>query len=114
MAENKLMQFPYEKVAMAGGEMPDGLAMPDCLMFLGLRFLYSQYKSGTIGRETATAEKRKLISKYKYQMFLQEASERYVKQIHQTEDARAEYRKDRTLEAADRLVMALEGKSVCQ
>jgi hypothetical protein len=110
----KLPEFPYERQAMAGEEMPDGLNMPDTLMYIGLRMLYNQYKSGTIGRDLATAEKRKLIKKYKYQMFLQEASERYVKNIKQTELARAEYRKERTLEAADKLVLALEGKILCQ
>lgn len=112
--EQKLQEFPYEKLAMSGAEMPDDLNMPDALMYIGLRMLYHQYKTGLINREIATSEKRKLIKKYKYQTFLQEASDRCVEIIKQTELARAEYRKEKTLDAADRLVLAIEGRSVCQ
>ena len=34
MAETKLLELPYEKIAMTGGEMPNGLEYPDQILFL--------------------------------------------------------------------------------
>ena len=56
MANEKLMELPYEKIAMAGGEMPEGLEYPDQILFLELRLLYDSYKRKLIDRETATRE----------------------------------------------------------
>lgn len=112
--EQKLQEFPYERLAMSGAEMPDDLDMPNALMYIGLRTLYHQYRTGLISRDLATSEKRKLIKKYNYQLFLQEASDRCVEIIKQTELARAKYRKERTLDSADKLVLAIEGRNVCQ
>ena len=39
MAESKLLELPYEKIAMAGGEMPDDLEWYDRQLFLMLRTL---------------------------------------------------------------------------
>ena len=57
MAESKLLELPYERIAMAGGEMPKGLEYPDQILFLELRLLYDSYKRKLIDRESATREK---------------------------------------------------------
>ena len=51
MAESKLLELPYEKIAMAGGEMPEGLEYPDQILFLELRLLYDSYKRKLIERQ---------------------------------------------------------------
>ena len=64
MSESKLLELPYEKIAMAGGEMPKGLEYPDQILFLELRLLYDSYKRKLIDRETATQEKVELLRTY--------------------------------------------------
>jgi hypothetical protein len=39
MADNALPELPYERIAMAGGEMPDDLEWYDRQIFLQLRML---------------------------------------------------------------------------
>jgi hypothetical protein len=109
MAESKLLELPYEKVAMAGGEMPKGLEYPDQILFLELRLLYDSYKRKMIDRETATREKVELLRTYEGHKVVDSMGKQWVEQIKKTELCRAEYRKNRTLENADRLLKSIEG-----
>ena len=52
------------KMACDKPEMPDGLCLPEQLLFQSLRSLYYQYSQGFIKREQATAEKKRLIEAY--------------------------------------------------
>lgn len=61
--------LPYESAAMRGDEMPDGLSMPDQMLFLALRSLYWQVRKGIIDRDRAVLEKRKLLDDYRVQKF---------------------------------------------
>lgn len=56
--------LPYERQAMNGDEMPDGLPYYDQLLFLQLRLLYDTHKKGIIDRETARKEKRQMLDEY--------------------------------------------------
>jgi hypothetical protein len=109
MAENKLLELPYEKIAMSGGEMPSGLDYPDQILFLELRLLYDSYKRKMIDRDTATREKVELLRTYEGHKFVDSMGKLWVKQIKKTELFRSEYRKNRTLENADRLLKSIEG-----
>lgn len=104
--------LPYEKAAMSGDEMPDGLKYPDQVLFLELRMLYDQVKRGIISRDTAILEKKKLLDEYRIYKFNEQMGEEWTAQIKATELARAAYRKDRTLENADKLVALLEGRKM--
>lgn len=110
--ETRLKELPYEKIAMAGGEMPDGLSAPDQIMFLGLRLLYNSYKREIIDRETARKEKVKLLNEYGTNLILDGLSKHWAQQHIKTEEARQAYRKNRTLENADALIFAFEGVPV--
>jgi hypothetical protein len=101
--------LPYEKIAMAGGEMPDGLEYPDQILFLELRMLYDQYNKGFMDRAAAMREKRKLLDVYRAHQFNDQMGKEWTRQIRLTELARAAFRKERTLENADRLLDAIEG-----
>jgi hypothetical protein len=110
MAESKLLELPYEKIAMAGGEIPKGLEYPDQILFLELRLLYDSYKRKLIDRDKATQEKVELLRTYEAHKIVDKMGKEWVDQIKRTELARAAYRKDRTLENADRVIDCVEGK----
>lgn len=114
MDEVKLPELSYERIAMAGGEMPDGLDWPDRQVFLGLRSLYWQYKNGIVDRETAKKEKIKLLQGYDFQKWQDSFCTQFVEKIKRTEAARQEYRKNRTLENADALILAMENAPVTE
>jgi hypothetical protein len=110
MAESKLLELPYEKIAMAGGEMPEGLEYPDQILFLELRLLYDSYKRKLIDRDRATQEKVELLRIYEAHKIVEKMGKEWVDQIKRTELARAEYRKNKTIENADRVIECFEGK----
>ena len=113
MAEQtKLPEFSWERIAMAGGEMPDNLPYSEQLLFLALRLLYDSYKRKLIDRETATKEKSKLITEYQVNVLMDKIILDLVDQLKRSELARAEYRKNRTLENADKVIDTLEGKRI--
>ena len=58
MAEETGIVLPWEKDAMAGLEMPNGLSYPDQILYLSLLMLYRQYYQKIIERDTATKEKK--------------------------------------------------------
>ena len=107
MAETNF-ELPYEKIAMQGGEMPEGLTLTDQNMFLSLRSLYDNYRKGIVDRDTASREKNRLIIEYKSSVLIDMVCRGWADQIKQTEMARAEYRKNRTLENADKLLASVE------
>lgn len=112
MAEETGVVLPWEKDAMAGLEMTDGLSYPDQILYLSLRMLYAQYFKKVIDRETATKEKRKLLDEYKVYQFREEMGKQWVEVIRLTELARADYRKDPCHENAMKLIEIIEGKKL--
>lgn len=109
MAETKLLELPYEKTAMSGGEMPKDMEYPDQILFLELRLLYDSYKRKLIDRDTATQEKVELLRTYEAHKIVDRMGKVWVDQIRRTELARAEYRKNKTIENADKLLACVEG-----
>lgn len=109
MSDAKLLELPYEKIAMAGGEMPKGMEYPDQILFLELRLLYDSYKRRLIDRDKATQEKVELLRTYEAHKIVDKMGKEWVDQIKRTEMARSEYRKDKTIENADKLLACVEG-----
>lgn len=112
MAEETGIVLPWEKDAMAGLEMPNGLSYPDQILYLSLRMLYRQYYQKIIERDTATKEKKKLLDEYKVYQFREELEKQWVEIIRLTELARAEYRKNPCHENAMKLIDIIEGKKL--
>ena len=112
MADNALPELPYERIAMSGGEMPDDLEWYDRQIFLQLRMLYHQFKQRIIDRETASNEKRKMLKDYDFNKFQNDFTKNIAQKIMDTDAARMEYRKNRTLENADAIILAFEGVPV--
>jgi hypothetical protein len=113
MAEQvKLPEFPWERIAMSGGEMPPDIPCADKIPFLSLRLLYKSYRDGIINRDQATEEKKAILHDWQLYQISEKAMEQCAEIIKSTELARAEYRKNRTLENADKLVSAIEGGKI--
>lgn len=112
MADETGTVLPWEKDAMAGLEMPDGLSYPDQILYLELRMLYHQYYQKIIDRDTATKEKKKLLDEYRINQFREEMGKQWVEVIRLTDLARCDYKKNRTIENADRLIEIIEGRNL--
>ena len=54
-----------ERLAASEEEMPDGLTMPEQLLFLTLRELYKNFRSGAVNRERAKREKSRVLVAYR-------------------------------------------------
>lgn len=102
--------LPWEQVAIRGDEMPDGLSYPDAILFLQLRMLYAQKRADLIDRETAVREKKKLLDEYRAYKYREKMGDEWVEVIKQTETARAEFRKNPSIETASKLVDIIEGR----
>lgn len=106
-------EFPGERIAMQGGEMPDGLSLPDQLAFTALRNIYDAYHKKLITREMAAAEKRRLRRTYTVAResleFQDKLADHRARQLRDTEAAKTACRKDPTPENALRLCNALDG-----
>ncbi len=107
------MVYEFEMTAMHGGEMPEGLSLPDQMLFLGLRSLYQTYHSGGIDRETARREKGKLGYQrdlWDRKLHIGEGlSQKSVEMFKAVEASASRYAKERTLENADKLYRAVYG-----
>lgn len=109
MADETGTVLPWEKDAMAGLEMPDGLSYPDQILYLGLRMLYHQYYQKIIDRGTAIKEKKRLLEEHRMNKFCEELGKRWVEIIRLTELARTDYRKNPCHENAMKLIEIIEG-----
>lgn len=108
------MELPYERQAMRAQPMPDGLSLEDQLMYQSLSILYARYKRNELTRAQATAEKGKLVYEYDRRNKIEAASSDLTKwhtELRKAiEAAQCRYRKEHTLEAADALSAALDGR----
>ena len=107
--EGKMTEFKYERQAMAGEEMPDGLRFSDQHCYLSLRMLYQQYRNCVIDRETARNEKRKILNTYEYDLMWENIADGFIKNRDNSELARAEYRKNHCHENAVKIIESIEG-----
>lgn len=105
----EVTKFPYEHIAAAGGEMPDVMEYPDQIAFLLLRELYAQLRQGIIDRDTAIREKRKISREYDAYKIAEQTGKQWIEAIKATELARAEFRKNPTVENGHKLVKAIDG-----
>lgn len=108
------MVFPFEREAANGAPMPDGLSLVDQCAFYFLQTLYQGLRTGTKTREQAAEEKGRMAYQYykekRTMEHWQRVGDHWSEIIRQTEAAQNAYRKSRTLENADRLSAALDGR----
>ena len=106
-------EFPWERSAMRGEEMPDGLSLADQMAYTAVRNIYLSYDRRYITRETASEEKQKIRLSYercqKKEAVQRELALFQAKRIRMTEGAVCACRKDPTPENAVRLCNILDG-----
>ena len=105
--------FPWEREAMQGAEMPDGLSLEDQLAYQAITMLYGRFRLKLVDRATGSAEKGKIgyeLECRKRQADLhRKLLEWDIRLKKNVEGAINAYRKERTLENADRLVDIIDG-----
>lgn len=110
------MELPYEREAMRGNLMPDGLRLHDQSAFQALRNLYDRYKRGAITKEDASAEKRLIVAQRNREEASFEQNRRYTllhaKLWKEIEAAGNRYGRERTIENADAFYQAVYGCGV--
>lgn len=68
-----------ERAASAGKPLPDGLTGPEKMLYITMRGLYAQYRSGVISLDQAKKEKRLLINDFGQMELREKSLERSVK-----------------------------------
>ena len=107
------MEFPFERSAMRGDPMPEGLRLYEQCAYQALRHLYALYHRKVIPREDAAQEKKKLRAQYEIAKADFETNRRNnlknAQMWKQIEAAANRYSAERTLENADAFVEAVYG-----
>ena len=81
----------------------------DQLMFQALANLYGRFYGKQISKEAAATEKKELLRNYEHWKFMWSMGDHWAAMLKGTEMARTEYRKNPTLENADKLLAAIDG-----
>lgn len=104
--------MPFESAAMRGDDLPDGLNLPDQVLFLSLRSLYWQVRKGVVDRERAVAEKKKLLNAHRVQCFNRDLWENAARRERKIEHSITEVLKDQELmqnQKVRSLISAIDG-----
>lgn len=102
-----MTEFPFEKDAMNGRPLTQGLDIADSCLYIALKNLYAMYRNKLISRKDATEEKRRLIynwttDKSKIEFLNRDSEELRNKISVASED----YKKNPCIENADKLYAA--------
>lgn len=104
--------FPWEREAMQGAEMPDGLTIYDQMAYISLRTLYHDYHEKRLDRATASAEKRRIFGAWdrakRTADFERKLAFFHARLYKDTEWAKTAVRKNPSPENAIRLVNVLD------
>ncbi len=105
--------FPWEREAMKGAEMPDGLSIYDQMAYLSLRTLYHDYHERRLDRKTASAEKRRILGAWDRAKHTAEFDRKLAlfraRICKETEGVKTAVRKDPSPENAIKLCNVLDG-----
>lgn len=105
--------WTWEQAARRGSEMPDGLPPEEQAAYQAMRNLYAAYRTGRVSDLQAMKEKKKIAGAWRRAREQREFSNRMtahtVNMWKKIEAAAADYRKNRTLETADRLFREIYG-----
>ena len=59
--KSTMTEFTFEREAMQGKPLPQGLDIADSCLYVALKNLYAMYRNKLISRKDATEEKRRLV-----------------------------------------------------
>ena len=107
------LAFPWERAAMRGEPLPEGLPPEEQHAYLSLRQVYRDYCGKVLSREAAAGEKRRIARQAqaagKRRVFADRLTEHHWRVTRDTEAAKAACRKDPSPENALRLCDVLDG-----
>lgn len=105
--------YPWEREAIQGAEMPDGLCLEEQLAYMALRHLSAAFRLKMVDQATATREKQKIFGecrqRLEYREFSRKLDAYHVELINSTEGARSDCLKNPTPENFRRLVLVMDG-----
>lgn len=103
------MEYPFERAAMRGDPMPEGLTGAEQILFSGLSLLYARVHMKLMDRDAAKREKVKLVQFYESIRFDCDLWKRMTLLWKELEGPMTRYQQSRTLEQADRCMEILYG-----
>ena len=103
------MLYSWEKDAKSGKPIPSGLCLTDQKAYMALQLLTARYKAGLVGVEQAQRERKEIDRAFVSDSGADAANAWVVGLRKRIEIAHAQYRKERTIEAADRLSDVIDG-----
>ena len=105
--KSTMTEFTFEREAMQGKPLPQGLDIADSCLYVALKNLYAMYQNKLISRKDATEEKRRLIYNWTTDKakldFLNRDSETLREKIGAASE---EYKNNPCVETADKLYAA--------
>lgn len=102
-----MTELPYERAAMKGEQMPEGLDFADVQMFQALSALYRRFYNKEMSREAAAKEKKDLIFAYTDLKRSVEMFKKVAQLWPRAEASATAFRKDPTLENGVRFYNAV-------
>ena len=105
--KSTMTEFTFEREAMQGNPLPQGLDIADSCLYVALKNLYAMYQNKLISRKDATEEKRRLVYNWTTDKakldFLNRDSETLRDKIGAASD---EYKNNPCIETAEKLYAA--------
>ena len=105
--KSTMTEFTFEREAMQGNPLPQGLDIADSCLYVALKNLYAMYQNKLISRKDATEEKRRLVYNWTTDKakidFLNRDSETLRDKIGAASE---EYKNNPCVETADKLYAA--------
>ena len=89
--------------------MPSGMSVGNQMAYQALADLYARYRGKRVSRECAAAEKREIVLALERAEVSEKLSQNSANFFLTVEKYMNHYRKERTVEAADRLADAVDG-----
>lgn len=103
------MEYIWEQQAKRNDPMPDGLSGAEIKAYQSLSHLAARYKLGAINGENAKRERKEIDRAFASDSGAAAANAWVVGLRKRIEIAHSRYRKERTIEAADRLSDVIDG-----
>ncbi len=96
-------------LARSGADMPQGLRLAEMCLFQSMRHLYAEYRCGRISQATGKRERVQIMNNYRTASAMQSIWVMSLERKKAAEMAVNEYRKNPTIENADRAIQILYG-----
>ena len=105
--KSTMTEFTFEREAMQGKPLPQGLDIADSCLYVALKNLYAMYRNKMITRKDATEEKQRLIYNWTTDKSKLEFLSREVLTLSKRiSNAKEEYKNNPCIETADKLYAA--------